>query len=263
MAVALNLKPANAKAFARFLYARVPGAARFRFAFKDIAAQYVSKPEFGGIVRLALGGGQIIDVGASRGQSIAAFRRLAPGCKVVAFEPEPRSAACLRRYFRGAEEIVLHDCALGCEAGQFTFFIPHYGMWDCDGMAATSLEEATLWLRDGGRMFRFNERLLSVKSYQVEYRTLDSFALSPILIKLHAQGAEIDILKGAVDTLCRSQPAIMCAFPTPAVTIFLRAMRYQPFRYQAGAFAPGFAKGRETFTWFLKIGHLERIAPQV
>ena len=138
MATAFDLRPASAKAFARFVYARVPGAARFRFALKDLAAQFVSKPEFGGAVRLVSGQGQIVDVGANRGQSIASFRRLTPGCDVIAFEPEPRSAARLSEQFRSTQGITIHDCALGRAASRFSFFIPHYGRWDCNGMAATS-----------------------------------------------------------------------------------------------------------------------------
>ncbi|MCI4677044.1 FkbM family methyltransferase [Rhodoblastus acidophilus] len=258
MAAALDLKPLSAKAFARYLYARVPGAARFRFALKDIAAKYVSKPEFEGMTRLALDGGPIIDVGANRGQSVAAFRRLAPGCEIIAFEPEPRAAALLRKYFHGAKGIVLNDCALGHAPGRFSFFIPHYGMWDCDGMAATSREEATLWLRDGGRMFRFDERLLNVEEHWVECRTLDSFILSPVLIKLHAQGAELDILEGAVDTLRRSRPALMCAFPTGAVVEFFQKLDYRPFSFDGRGFIPGLAGGGATFTWFLTAAHLSR-----
>jgi FkbM family methyltransferase len=256
---ALDLKPASAKAFARFLYARIPGAARFRFALKDLAAQYVSKPEFGGVVRLVPSQGQIIDVGANRGQSIAAFRRLSPGCDVIAFEPEPRSAARLCAHFRDTAGVTIHNCALARAAGGFSVFIPRYGMWDCDGMAATSREEATLWLRDRGRMFRFDERRLSVEEYQVEWRTLDSFALSPVLMKLHAQGAELDILEGAADTLHRSRPALMCAFPVPAVVDFLQALDYRTHSYDAGGFTPGLAGGGATFTWFLTRAHLSRL----
>jgi len=260
MATALDLKPANAKAFARFLFARVPGAARVRFALKDLVAQYAHKPEFGGVAALALGDGLIVDVGANRGQSIAAFRKLSRNCDITAFEPEPQSAACLRARFRGTAGVAIHDCALGRAAGRFSFFIPRYGLWNCEGMAATSREEATLWLRDRGRMFRFDERRLSVEERQVECRTLDSFALSPILIKLHAQGAELDILEGAADTLRRRQPPLMCAFPTPPVVERLLALDYRPYSYEAGGFTPGRAGGGATFTWFLTQAHLERLS---
>jgi FkbM family methyltransferase len=248
-----EFKPASAKALARFFYARVPGAARLRFAFKDVASHYHSKPEFNGLARLSLREGEIVDVGANRGQTAAAFMRLAPGRRIVAFEPDPRCGAHLRGRLRGwnAE---FHACALGREAGQLAFFVPRYGMWECDGMATTSRDEATLWLRDGGRMFRFDERLLSVEEHRVECRTLDSFALSPALIKLHAQGAELDILQGACDTL-RRRPALMCAFVRPAIVDFLQGFGYRPYVCRRDGFVPGVAAFNTTFTWFLTCGH--------
>lgn len=57
----------NAKAFARFMYARVPGLAPLRFAIKDFTSPFISKPEFEGVSRLRIRrGGLIIDVGANR-----------------------------------------------------------------------------------------------------------------------------------------------------------------------------------------------------
>ena len=250
----VDLKPASAKAFARFVYARVPGAARLRFSFKDVISHYHSKPEFNGVQRLSLSKGEIIDIGANRGQTVAAFMRLAPGRRIVAFEPDPRCSVHLRRRLRGGNG-GLHVCALGREAGQLAFFIPRYGMWACDGMATTSRDEATLWLRDGGRMFRFDERLLSVEEHRVECRTLDSFALSPALIKLHAQGAELEILQGARDTLRRCQPALMCAFVRPAIVEFLQEFGYRPYVCRRDGFVPGVEAFSTTFTWLLSRKH--------
>ncbi|WP_092293191.1 FkbM family methyltransferase [Bradyrhizobium sp. Ghvi] len=256
MSTTMEWGPKNAKAFARFLYAHVPGAAQLRFAVKDVAARYVSKPEFGGLSLIGDGGGLIIDVGANRGQSIAAFRRLRPNCEVVAFEPEPRSAARLVLRHQGDRRVTIHDCALGQRTGQLTFFIPQYGRWDCDGMAATSREEATQWLRDRGRMFRFDETRLTVAEHPVQCRTLDSFRMLPMLIKLHAQGAELEILKGAQETLRRCAPALMCAFPVRDLIDFLRQFHYDPYFDDRGVFTQGLARPGTTFTWFLTRTHV-------
>src|SRR5664280_85263 len=98
----------NAKAVARFLYASIPGLAAVRFAAKDLAARHFSKPEFQGVPHLSIGSGLIVDIGANRGQSIEAFKRLAPTSHIVAFEPEPRSAAHLASRHRRASTITVH-----------------------------------------------------------------------------------------------------------------------------------------------------------
>jgi len=249
----------NAKALARFMYARVPGLAPLRFTIKDFASTLVSKPEFEGVSRLRIRrGGLIIDVGAHRGQSISAFRRLQPSCHMVAFEPEPRSAARLAWRFRRDSQVRIDDHALGRESGSLTFFVPKYGRWDCDGMSATSKAEATQWLGDPGRMFRFDETKLTVHECAVKCATLDSFHLIPSLIKLHAQGAELDILKGAQVTLSMAKPALMCAFPTAELTNFVQQFDYQPYFHRYDGFAPGTARHGLTFTWFLTSEHLQQ-----
>jgi hypothetical protein len=83
----MNLNP-----FARFAYANIPGVAVVRFAFMDITTAYFAKPEYEGAISPTKADGLIIDIGASRGQSISAFKRFKPQSSIVAFEPEPISA---------------------------------------------------------------------------------------------------------------------------------------------------------------------------
>jgi FkbM family methyltransferase len=130
----------------------------------------------------------MVDVGANRGQSIPAFKNLAPESNIVALEPEPKSAERLALRYRRDPTVTIHGCALGERATTVTFFVPTYGRWDCDGMSAIGRKAATEWLRDPGRMLLFNEAKLTVKEHQIECRTLDSYKLAPLLIKLHAQG---------------------------------------------------------------------------
>lgn len=241
----------SAKAITRFFYATIPGLAPARFALKDITASYVTKTEYRGLTLLPLNEALIIDVGANRGQSIAAFKKFVPNSKIVAFEPEPRLEKRLTARYRSDFSVSIQGFALSAQTGVSMLYIPHYGRWDCDGMAATDFHSATDWLNNPGRMYRFDARKLSVKESPIQCRTLDSFELSPQLVKLHAQGAELDILRGAIKTLRQFHPAVMCAFPSPAVTEFLGNLQYHPYVYQAGHFIAGVAKPSVTFTWYL------------
>jgi FkbM family methyltransferase len=242
----MNLKP-----LLRFFYARVPGVAAARFAIMDLTATYVAKPEYKGLLRLPVDDGLIIDVGASRGQSTAAFKRLAPRSSLVAFEPEPKSAARLAHRYSHDPTVTVHACALGERSGTIKFFVPTYGHWDCDGMAATDHRTATEWLTDRGRMYCFNEAKLSVREFRVDCRTLDEYGLAPSLIKLHAQGAELAILKGGRRTILAHKPPLMCAFPTTSVTKLLADWGYRPHTYENERFAPGVAGRPVTFTWYI------------
>ncbi|MEH2510511.1 FkbM family methyltransferase [Nitrobacteraceae bacterium AZCC 1564] len=246
----MHLKPV-----VRYLYSVVPGLAASRFAVMDMTAAWAAKPEYAGTSWFSIGDGLIIDVGANRGQSTAAFKSQAPKARIFAFEPEPRSAARLSERFRDDAFVTVQDCALGAQSGTITFFVPSYGRWECDGMAATDRATATDWLKDPGRMLRFDENKVDVKEYAVACKTLDSYNLSPSLIKLHAQGAELDILKGSIETIRRSRPALMCAFATNAFTELAAQFGYLPYIYKNETFFPGIAQRPVTFTWYLSDHH--------
>jgi FkbM family methyltransferase len=251
-----GLKFMNAKPFIRFLYASVPGAAALRFFVKDRMAASFAKPEYRPVGQLTTERPLIVDVGANRGQSIAAFKAFGRRPIVIAFEPEPISVARLIDRYANDESVTIRACALGSRPGKITFYAPKYGYWDCDGMAAVDRETAINWLRDPGRMFGFDERKLTVREHPVECRTLDSFDLSPTLVKLHAQGAELTILQGSIRTLMEYQPALMCAFATPDVSSFLEKLDYHPYVYGPIGFTGGIAARPVTFTWYLTGRHL-------
>lgn len=250
----MNLKP-----FARFAYANIPGVAAARFAFKDAAASYLPKPEYRGATWTARADGLIIDIGANRGQSIQAFKRFRPQSSIVAFEPEPLSAERLKLRFAGDDSVSVLPYALGAKPGTITFFVPLYGWWACDGMAATSREAATEWLSDSGRMYHFDQSKLTVREYKIECRTLDSFAMAPSLIKMHAQAAELEILQGSEHTLRRHKPALMCAFASDEISGFVSEIGYRPYVFHNGRFASGLAPRSVTFTWYLTDDHSRRV----
>lgn len=226
------------KPIARMLYAHIPGLAAARYAAKDFSSSYIHKSDYYATDLTKLGIGLIIDIGAHRGHSIAAFRRLSPAASVIAFEPDPRAGKRLVARYRHDSKVSIWPIALGSTDSTVTFYMPSYGHWDCDGMAATSYEEATDWLRDRGRMLFFNKKKLRVEEHKVKVKPLDTFSLSPSLIKLHAQGAELDILIGAHQTITQHRPTLMCAFPAPSVDRLLKKWGYSPG--QTG----------DTFTWY-------------
>ncbi|PPQ36852.1 hypothetical protein SAMN06265338_11661 [Rhodoblastus acidophilus] len=53
MSAVHGFKPRSVEADVGHLYARMPGAARLRFAFKDMAAYWVAMSEFSGLRRLS------------------------------------------------------------------------------------------------------------------------------------------------------------------------------------------------------------------
>jgi FkbM family methyltransferase len=249
----------NLKAFARFCYATLPGVAAVRFGLMDLAGRYLVKPEFRALRSISpVGTGLIIDIGANRGQSISGLRRFAPQSHIVAFEPDPKSSRRLSDRYRHDAALTIYNCALGDKSEVNKFYLPIYGRWACDGMGATDRQVATEWLSDPNRMFGYDRRKLSIEEYEVECRTLDSFNLAPVIIKLHAHTANVPILKGARRTIDQHRPALMCAFPTAELIQICRNLGFRPYAYCRGTLMQDAISPPETtFTWFLTDGHLK------
>lgn len=134
----------------------------------------------------------IVDVGAHIGTMTVPFARKA---KVVhSFEPMPENLALLRYNLEqnGVRNVEVHPNALGSREGLVSLTT------DNEGSAA---------------------------SYKVsgagttEMRTLDSFGLSPDLIKIDAEGYEPHVLEGAKETIRRCRPVVFFELFMP----FLRA----------------------------------------
>jgi FkbM family methyltransferase len=160
---------------------------------RRIAAEArAGEPELNVLGRLMRRGGTAVDVGANQGFFAYALSELAD--RVVAFEPNPDYALFARVMLRGRAEV--HRLALADKPGRAAFRVPI----DHDGTVlhfAGSLKDAH------GQFPRY-------RSYKVEVRTLDSFALTDVrFIKVDVEGSERDVLDGATATIARDRPALL------------------------------------------------------
>jgi FkbM family methyltransferase len=165
-----------------------PPAAYYRRRIADETGE----PELAMLRELMPNGGTAVDVGANQGFFAFAMSEVAG--RVVAFEPNPDYALFARWMLRGRAEV--HRLALSNRAGRATFHVPVAD----DGTAmhlAGSLK---------GDMPDFK----TMRTYDVELRTLDSFALTGVsLIKIDVEGTERDVLDGARLTIVRDRPALV------------------------------------------------------
>ena len=160
--------------------------------------------------------GTLVDIGAHDGLLTIPLARL-PGSRVLAFEPLPSAFARLKAALRAAfgEEpayIACHHLALGDHEGSITLAMPVL-----DGVA--------------------QEQWAS---------TAKDFALADVTaIKLDAEGAEYEILRGARETLLRCRPVLTLELEerhregsTYAVPAYLDALGYDVFFELRGAWHP-------------------------
>jgi len=132
----------------------------------------------------------IVDAGAFIGDTLADFLPFFPDrrCQAYhAFEADPNNASKLMEFVRGEnlDFVQLHQVALGASQGKARF--------TAGGTSSSRLDDKA--------------------GIEVNVASLDSFMLTPTLIKMDIEGAELGALRGARQTISQCRPRL-------AVTIY-------------------------------------------
>jgi FkbM family methyltransferase len=134
-----------------------------------------------------------VDVGANAGTYAALLARHNKRC--VAYEPNPGLARVVEEKY-GASGVQVHACALSDREDEVTLSIPVV-----DGVehpALATIQQAGL-VRD-----------LPSRTVVVRCCRLDSFDLEPVgVIKIDAEGHEVEVLKGCQHLIERDRPSFM------------------------------------------------------
>lgn len=173
-----------------------------------------------------------IDVGGNWGQSIWALKRTARPERIASFEPDADLARRLERQFAHDSTVAIERFALSDRDGSFKLYTPRYRNFVYDGLASLDYAEAEGWLRD--RMAGFDRRLLTVVEQSVPVRTLDSFELSPEVIKIDVQGAEYKVVLGGIETFSRADPVAIIEAPSAELVGLLASIGMHAYRYAEG-----------------------------
>ncbi len=174
--------------------------------------------------------GTLVDIGAHDGLLTIPLARL-PGSRVLAFEPLPNAFARLQAalhatFGEAPANVECHHLALGDHQGSITLAMPVL-----DGVAQEQ------WASTAKDYAAHVSARVRVERFTVPMRTLDDFQLADVTaIKLDAEGAEYEILRGARETLLRCRPVLTLEVEerhrqgsTYAVPAFLDALGYDVF----------------------------------
>jgi FkbM family methyltransferase len=132
-----------------------------------------------------------IDVGSHYGKYLEAFSRLAPLGRHLAIEPLPDYAENLRTNF---PSVSVYELALGASNGLVDF----HRVVNLEGWSGLKLSNYP---------GQYQTEILKVK-----LSTLDDFLPADYkldLLKIDVEGAELDVLRGAVNTLTKHRPYIV------------------------------------------------------
>jgi FkbM family methyltransferase len=170
----------------------------------SIAVGTHEKEAFGLFCSMIMPSQTVVDIGANVGfYTLAAARAVGPQGRVLAFEPEPRNCERIRRNLEanGHHNVTLCQMAVSDRSGRARLFLGS----DC-GIHSLLRERA------------------SGEALEVEVVSLDDYLerhdLTPDLIKIDAEGVELQVLRGMQRTLARfPNMAVICEIydPNPEV----------------------------------------------
>ena len=138
----------------------------------------------------------IVDIGGANGDTTSYFLRKLPHCRVFTFEANPELASGIKKRFAN-EAVTVHSMALSDKEGNLAFHI-----------ADNSLSSSY-------KIISENKQFQTLKSIIVPSFPLDTimFKENKIMeidiLKLDVQGAELDVLNGAKETIKKTKMIVV------------------------------------------------------
>ncbi len=199
----------------RYLQTSVPGVWDHKHSFYNFLIKHFGlmiDHEFellGRFDRLGL----VIDIGGNYGQSIRAVKRHGAPSKIVTFEPIKHLSDRLTAEYKDDATVEIKNFALSDAPGELTLFVPKYKYAVLDGLASLKREEITDWLESPALFANFKPKHLTITENQVPVTTLDSFQLSPDVVKIDVQGMELAVVRGGIETFRKHRPLAIVEAP--------------------------------------------------
>jgi FkbM family methyltransferase len=167
-----------------------------RLLHEEIAVQAV-------LAALLRPGATYVDVGTNRGQLLGAALRAAPKGRHIAFEPIPELAGEVRRAF---PHVDTRQLALSAEAGTAEFC--HFKTMD--GWSGLH------------RSPEVSDERGHPEYIQVRLSTLDAelSGVTPRVVKIDVEGAELDVVRGGRQALARSKPFVIFEHVAAAAALY-------------------------------------------
>jgi FkbM family methyltransferase len=167
-----------------------------------------------------------LDIGAHHGlYTLLASKRVGSGGKVVAFEPSPRERKQLSRNVRlnFCRNVSIQPFALGNKRSQADLYLVEGGEDGCNSLRPPVVDSKTHPVRV--EVFPFDDIASKLGLTKVDF------------VKLDVEGAELDVLKGAL--------GLLRVAPRPVLLVEVYDIRTQPWGY----------KGREIVEFLDQLGY--------
>ena len=193
-------------------------------------------------------GDVFVDIGAHIGFfTLLAARVVGDSGKVISFEPTPSTFTLLKANAGRRRNVALENLAVWSATGSLT--LNDYGKAYC---AFNTVTGARL---DAAELKRLRPRKVKVQTVSMDQYLMDH-SIRPNLIKIDAESAEMEILKGLEETMKTTRPilsvevgdfGISNVASSRTLIDYITAFGYEPIEFRDGEF--GHHQPRESYKY--------------
>ena len=198
---------------------------------------YLPDPDFELFDYLCHQEGLVVDIGAHRGHCSLAVLSRTPNLAVIAFEPNPTLSKPLKFIEqRFPDRFQRHAYALGACHSMEQLLIPTIGRSQLTTNASCRESEFKKPYVQERMESEFGSDIaqLTFSAQPVEIRTLDSFELQPLAIKIDVEGYERAVIEGALETIDRCSPMLMIEMNNQMEFLpLLKSLGYEFYRFDS------------------------------
>lgn len=179
---------------------------------------------------------QFVDIGANCGQSIVSYRALNSHTPIVSFEPNPLCFRTLCAFGGTLPNVRAYPFGLSSNDAFLELYTPVVDRLLVTPLATTMPDyyrtgAGVEWLKkhyDGHRVAIYAERLA--------FQHGDAFGLTPGIIKIDVEGAELAVVQGLANTIRDYRPLIMAENSRAMEVVnYLSGLNYEPWQWLNGA----------------------------
>jgi FkbM family methyltransferase len=241
----------NGRTLVRTALVNVPPIARHRDDAQRLVRRITRRPfepEFYAFrTFLPMTGSTVLDIGASHGQAIDAFRMMAERVLVIAFEPLPYLAERLATRWRYHHDVDVHDFGLSDSDTSVKLHVPSYNGVAFERLATTDHDEVDTWLRHS--IHGFDPDRLSIDTYEITLRRLDDIAMPKAdVVKIDVRGNEEAVIRGGLSYLATHLPVVLVGNNDDDVPGLLAPLGYRRTTWDGRRFvSDDVSHGRRSF----------------
>lgn len=174
----------------------------------------------------------IIDVGAHLGESINGFLKYSKNSKIYSFEPNEKLYKKISNSYFQNKNIIIYNFAISNKKIHYLYCPRLFGV----NLSLWSTFSKKYLQKRWTDFTRIKFKKLKLAKFKIKSSKLDSFKISPQIIKIDAEGCELEVIKSAKKTIKKHLPILIIEFHHKnfnKIKLALKKLNYVFYQFQS------------------------------